>query len=81
MQKNLFGLFLSCKFYFFYFKFIEAKFLNKCFWDNLMVFWADTGNNRKIVDFKFYRPLLHTTGLVVKALDSQSMGPMFKTTR
>ena len=46
-----------------------------------MVFWADTGNNRKIVNFTFYRPLLHTTGLVVKALDSQSMGPMFKTTR
>ena len=46
-----------------------------------MVFLADTGNNRKIVNFRFYRPLLHTTGVVVKALDSQSMGPMLKTTR
>ena len=55
MQKN-FGWTLSKKFYFFIFKFAEAKFLNNSFWYNLIVktvFRAGTGNNRKIVNFTY----------------------------
>ena len=40
----------------FTFKLTEAKFLRNCCWHNLIVFsniWGDTGNNRRIVDFKY----------------------------
>ena len=53
MQKSLVGLWVK-KFIFFNFKFAEAKFLHNCFWYNLIVYKrADTGNNRKIVNFTY----------------------------
>ena len=45
--------------------------LNKCFSD---------GNNKKLILFVTIDPFLWSNGLVVKALDSQSRSPMFKTT-
>ena len=54
--KKSFGWTLSKKFYFFNFKFAEAKFLHNCFWYNLLcttVFGTDTSKNRKVVDFTY----------------------------